>query len=500
MPKKSRVAVAREREEVLETLKAFPDGLRQSELRAAHHSRTGHLVAYSTLGRRLKELAKQGVVTASHEGRDPRYVAVSTPPEVLLTPEDGDTRSTASSSASGAKKEYWLPPNENARSNPTAEIPLSREAAAVLALIRQPRSQRLPVTYRAQFLDGYDPGRTWYLPTAARQRLTQLGTTAFAGQPAGTYARDIMQRLVIDLSWGSSRLEGNKYSRIDTEELISAGREPEGASDIDRQMILNHKAAIEFLVENAEEIEFDRRTVLNLHALLAENLLDDLDDEGRLRSRPVAIGTSVYTPIAIPQLIDEQFDKILAKTRAIPDPLEQSFFVMVHLPYLQPFRDVNKRTSRLAANISLVKANLCPLSFVDVPEQSYTEGILAVYERTDVALLRDVFEWAYERSCGQFAVLREAMGRPDPIRLNYRAQLRSIVAESVIERVWPSDTELNAKAAASGVLETDRDGFVAAARRDLIALRADILGRYRLRHSEFIAWITAVGDARKSSP
>ena len=97
----------------------------------------------------------------------------------------------------------------------------------------------------------------------------------------------------------------------------------------------------------------------------------------------------------------------------IPDAIEQAFFVMVHLPYLQPFIDVNKRTSRLAANISLIRANLCPLSFVDVPEHTYTEGTLGVYENRNIALLRDVFVWAYERSCGQFKVLREAMGDPD---------------------------------------------------------------------------------------
>lgn len=53
---------------------------------------------------------------------------------------------------------------------------------------------------------------------------------------------------------------------------------------------------------------------------------------------------------------------------------------MVHLPYLQPFEDVNKRVSRLAANIPLIKHNLCPLSFVDVPQQAYISAMLAVHE------------------------------------------------------------------------------------------------------------------------
>jgi len=53
---------------------------------------------------------------------------------------------------------------------------------------------------------------------------------------------------------------------------------------------------------------------------------------------------------------------------------------MVHLPYLQPFEDVNKRVSRLASNLPLIRENLSPLSFVDVPEQAYVDGMLGVYE------------------------------------------------------------------------------------------------------------------------
>ncbi len=53
---------------------------------------------------------------------------------------------------------------------------------------------------------------------------------------------------------------------------------------------------------------------------------------------------------------------------------------MVHIPYLQPFEAVNKRVSRLAANIPMVRQNLCPLSFVDVPRDDYTHAMLAIYE------------------------------------------------------------------------------------------------------------------------
>src|SRR6202034_4835816 len=189
------------------------------------------------------------------------------------------------------------------------------------------------------------------------------GRPQIAGQPAGTYAKRIFNRLLIDLSWNSSRLEGNTYSLLDTKRLIELGQEAEGRGHLEAQMILNHKDAIEFLVSAADEIGFNRYTILNLHGILAQNLLPDEAAPGRLRRIAVGIEKSAFHPLEVPQLIEECFNQLLATAQAIHDPFEQSFFAMVQLPYLQPFDDVNKRVSRLAANIPFIKGNLSPLSF-----------------------------------------------------------------------------------------------------------------------------------------
>jgi len=86
---------------------------------------------------------------------------------------------------------------------------------------------------------------------------------------------------------------------------------------------------------------------------------------------------------------------------AVRDPFEQSIFLMAHIPYLQPFVDVNRRTSKPAANIPLVRRNWIPLSFVDLPETLYRDGLIGVYEMNRVELLRDVYVRAYERSARQ---------------------------------------------------------------------------------------------------
>ena len=258
-------------------------------------------------------------------------------------------------------------------------IPVSPEGRIIRDLVQQPLMRRKPVGYQRSFLEDYEPGITFYLSESLRTQFHEMGRTPLRERPAGTYAREILNRLLIDLSWASSRLEGNTYNRLDTQNLIEFGQAAEGKDIQETQMILNHKAAIEMLVQAADQIGFNPFTFLNLHAILSENLLLDEDASGRLRRRPVDISGSVFHPVAMPQVLEDCFHLLLQKAAAIPDPFEQAFFVMVQLPYLQPFQDVNKRVSRLGANIPLIRYNLCPLSFIDMPEQAYVDGILGVY-------------------------------------------------------------------------------------------------------------------------
>ena len=308
-------------------------------------------------------------------------------------------------------------------------------------------------------------------------------------EPAGTYARKLAGRLLIDLSWNSSRLEGNTYSLLETERLISAGEAAAGKDAFEAQMILNHKEAIEFLIDSADEIGFNRYTLLNLHALLSDNLLEDPTASGRLRSIAVGIGQTVFVPLEGPQRIEECFDQLLDTAAAIRDPFEQAFFVMVHLPYLQPFEDVNKRVSRLAANIPLIRRNLCPLSFVDVSQATYISAMLGVYELNRVELLRDVFVWAYKRSCARYSAVRQSLGEPDPFRLRYRQQIMQAVADVVRGKMSKPLAVAYIRRMAQDCVETpDRERFIELVETQLLSLHEGSIARFRLRPSEFHAW------------
>lgn len=382
-------------------------------------------------------------------------------------------------------------PTADQRTAKPDSIQLSSEASAVRALVQRPVTERTPVGYDRGFLESYRPNETWYLPTSLRDHLRAIGAAPAQAGPAGTYARRILERLLIDLAWNSSRLEGNTYSLLDTQKLIAHGRAAEGKDARDAQMILNHKQAIEYLVDSAESISFDRRTLLNLHALLSQNLLANSAAEGTLRTIDVGIGRSTFMPLATPQLIEECFQQLVDTAHAIRDPFEQAFFALVHLPYLQAFEDVNKRVSRLAANIPFVKYNLVPISFVDLPQDVYVEGLLAVYENKRIELLRDVFVWAYERSASRYAAVRQTIGEPDPFRFKHRERILAAVAEVVLEASNVGDANRRiTQYAETHISQNDRARFVEIVETEIVNLHDGNIARYRLRPSEFAAWST----------
>jgi hypothetical protein len=418
------------------------------------------LISRRSLQRKLAEWVASGAIGASGERKGRRYHAPSARPISRA-----------------------VEPKESGEDS----IPVSSQGTDIRTQVRRPIVDRAPVGYQREFLEGYQPGSTFYLPEVLRRHLHDIGRTPGPQRPAGTYARQILERLLIDLSWNSSRLEGNTYSLLETEQLIHNGQVAPGKDPKETQMILNHKAAIELLVDSPQELGINRYTIQNLHALLADNLLDNPAQAGRLREGPVGITGSTYVPTAIPQVVEEQFGALLEKAGGIDDPFEQSLFLLVHLPYLQPFVDVNKRTSRLATNIPLIRSNLVPLSFTDVPEQSYTVGLIGVYELNHVELLRDVFAWAYERSCRRYKTVRDSLPEPDPFRLKYRTELAEVVGRAVRGNMMPTVEQVR-PLAVKLVPRQDLGHFVTLAVSELANLHVGNIARFRLRPAEFHAW------------
>ncbi len=160
---------------------------------------------------------------------------------------------------------------------------------------------------------------------------------------------------------------------------------------------------------------------------------------------------------------------------------------MAHIPYLQPFEDVNKRVSRLVANIPLIKNDFCHLSFVDVPEGAYIAGTRGVYELTQVELLRDVFQWAYERFCLRYVVIRDSVADPDLFRMKYRSAMIKVIGEIVRGRRLATDAQIRIEAEPLVAIR-DLPRFIDLVKRELERLNEGNIARYRIRLSAYQTW------------
>lgn len=410
----------------------------------------------STVNRHLAELVHSGLLTRLNAGPATRYCTG--------TPESAPPPPPASLLA-------WSP-----------------DAARLRSELMQPIGMRTPLTYRRGFVDGYVPNQSTLLPSTLAMDLFRAGR-AHGQQPAGTYARKVLEQLLIDLSWHSSRLEGNRFSLLDTRELFARGRA--AGTNADAAMLLNHKEAIEFMVDAAPEQGITVLVIRNLHGLLMQGLLADPAGVGAIRRKVVQIEDSVYTPSQVPQLLEEMLDQIVTKARAIRNPIEAAFFLWVNIAYLQPFEDGNKRTSRLGANLPLLLANCAPLSFLDVDRDDYSLAMLGVYERQDMSLAADLFAWTYRRSIDKYRVVRESLGEPDPLRVRYRELLGDVVrrvvdGSSLVEVVGTLELPVE-----------DREVFTAMACEELEHLEPYNCARYRLPITQVQRWI---GDGRPGWP
>ena len=418
-------------------------------------------VSRPTINRDLRDLLAAGFLQKLGDGRSTRYRATT---------------------AAGAALRFLT----NGLSAPvsTGNLQWSMAAQSVNEALRAPLATRTPVGYDRGFVNNYIPNHSSLLPPQLATDLYHAGRSQDQ-QPAGTYAREVLEQLLIDLSWSSSRLEGNNKSLLDTKELFELGQHA-GPLDQDTLMLLNHKSAIEFMVDAVPMEGITVPVIVDLQAQLMRDLLRDARDIGSIRRRVVNIDGSVYSPSSIPSHLEETLNAIVDKVRHIHNPVEAAFFLWVNLAYLQPFADGNKRTSRLSANMPLMLNNCAPLSFLDVERSDYATAMLGVYEQRNVAAAVDLFEFIYSRSIQKYSVLRASLSAPDPIRIKYRQTLNELMQFVVFygKTLDASFADVHFDAADSAALRGIAD-------TELDQLESYNCARYNLSRAMTQIWIDA---------
>ena len=371
----------------------------------------------------------------------------------------------------------------------------AKQSQSSIDYVHQPIYLRAPKTYNKTWFDSYVPNQTYYLNETLRKTMHLQGRQDRELDPAVTFLKKIYHRLLIDLSYNSSRLEGNTYSLLDTEKLVLEGIVPEGKLNEEKIMILNHKEAIRYLVENNTKLQIKEKDIFTLHYLLSDSLILP-EYAGKVRISSVRISASTYVTLEGKQQLEEQLLLICNKVAQINDPFEQSFFLLVHLAYLQAFIDVNKRTARLCANIPLIKANLVPLSFNDINKEDYIAAMIAIYELNDVKPLADLYYFSYLRTCQEYLMTVEAVNF-DEIRARYRQQRRELIRYIIVNRIVGKILEDTIEEQTKQYVKAaDQAHFIKNVKEDLQEINAVRIVGLGVTEKELNAWLALRENAK----
>jgi hypothetical protein len=141
-----------------------------------------------------------------------------------------------------------------------------------------------------------------------------------------------LERFVIELSWKSSKIEGNTYTLLDTERLIRDSTEATGHPHDEAVMILNHKRAFEYVWQHRESF---RHLTLPQVEEVHELLVRGLDVPYGLRASGVGITGTAYIPPASNAEIASYMHDVLKVVNTIDGPaagLEKALACLVLLP------------------------------------------------------------------------------------------------------------------------------------------------------------------------
>lgn len=196
------------------------------------------------------------------------------------------------------------------------------------------------------------------------------------------------ERLMIELSWKSSQIEGNTYTLLETESLILENKEAKGHKKEEAIMILNHKKALEYIRKNRSTFKkISVAKIEDIHFLLTQKLKISRG----LRKSPVGIVGTKYRPLDNQHQIKEALEKTCELVNKEKDPFAKAIILSVMIAYIQPFEDGNKRTSRMISNAMLMAFGICPLSYRSIDEAEYKKAVILFYELNNISYFKQLF-------------------------------------------------------------------------------------------------------------
>lgn len=306
---------------------------------------TGRMAAYATVRRDLVRLVDDGDLIVTGRGKASRYTL--SPAYELLSPVDVDA--------------YFAQETDQRQIKDNYNFSLMDTLSTV------------PLFSRTE---------TEYLDTL------QAEFVANVAQLSASQYRKEMERLGIDLSWKSSQIEGNTYSLLETERLLLEKETAAGKSKDEAVMLLNHKDALDFILDNPDYMRVLTVTKIeNIHSILVK----ELNVDRNIRVRRVGITGTNYRPLDNEFQIREALNETCRLVNGRKTVFEKALLLLLLISYIQPFNDGNKRTARIVSNAVLIASGYCPLSFRTVDSIDYKKAMLLFYEQNSIAAFKRIF-------------------------------------------------------------------------------------------------------------
>jgi len=209
---------------------------------------------------------------------------------------------------------------------------------------------------------------------------------------AAEYSKEL-ERLTIDLSWKSSQIEGNTYSLLETERLLKEKETAQGRSKDEATMLLNHKAALDFIIANpGYSLPLTIAGIEDIHSLL----VNDLGIDRNIRKRKVGISGTNYVPLDNEYQIREALQAMCQLVNKKTNIFEKALLSLLLISYIQAFADGNKRTARIVSNAVLISHQYCPISFRTINSIDYKKAMLLFYEQNNAFVFKDIFIAQFE--------------------------------------------------------------------------------------------------------
>lgn len=210
--------------------------------------------------------------------------------------------------------------------------------------------------------------------------------------------KSLFDKLCFDFIYTSAKIEGNTYTKIEAETLLSTNKTAGYKSLDEAHQLLNIKRALDYVLDYKPEI--NKTTIKEIHQILSENLLPK-QDQGNVRKTAVTIGKSDYIPLSIPDQLELNMDNLIQNYKTMKNPFDKALYIHNNIAYLQYFQDCNKRLARILQNLSLLHTQKMLFAFTYATQETidkYKKSLISYYEKGDFLPSKKFFIDEYQKT------------------------------------------------------------------------------------------------------